>query len=341
MIKVGVNGYGVIGKRVADAVLLQDDMELVGVTARSADFRLWPAVKNQIPIFAVNGESKDKLDKAGIPTKGLLTDLVANVEVMVDTTPKKVGAENKKIYDEAGIKSIFQGGEQHALTGASFVAQLNFKQHLGKNSLRVVSCNTTGISRVLSGLLDQGIQHVDVSLMRRGTDPIDSHKDGIINTAYLTGEMPSHHGQDVKTVVGDELSITTVAVSAPYNLSHLHHLFITFDKNIEKSNIMQLLTATPRVVLVNYQDGLVGLHSVIELMRDLKRPRNDLWEVVVWKESIIVKDNHLSLTYQVHNEAIVVPENIDAIRAIMNTATQQQSIDKTNTALGIQKSFGF
>ena len=29
--KVAVNGYGVIGRRVADAVALQDDMELVGV----------------------------------------------------------------------------------------------------------------------------------------------------------------------------------------------------------------------------------------------------------------------------------------------------------------------
>jgi glyceraldehyde-3-phosphate dehydrogenase (NAD(P)) len=28
---VAVNGYGVIGKRVADAVVLQDDMQLAGV----------------------------------------------------------------------------------------------------------------------------------------------------------------------------------------------------------------------------------------------------------------------------------------------------------------------
>ena len=35
MTRVGVVGYGTIGKRVADAVLLQDDMELVGVTLHS------------------------------------------------------------------------------------------------------------------------------------------------------------------------------------------------------------------------------------------------------------------------------------------------------------------
>lgn len=30
-IRVAINGYGVIGKRIADAVALQDDMELVGI----------------------------------------------------------------------------------------------------------------------------------------------------------------------------------------------------------------------------------------------------------------------------------------------------------------------
>ena len=39
-IKVGIVGYGTIGKRVADAVLLQDDMELVGVTAHSYNYRM-------------------------------------------------------------------------------------------------------------------------------------------------------------------------------------------------------------------------------------------------------------------------------------------------------------
>jgi glyceraldehyde-3-phosphate dehydrogenase (NAD(P)+) (phosphorylating) len=32
LIRVGVNGYGVIGKRVADAVIRQEDMELVSVS---------------------------------------------------------------------------------------------------------------------------------------------------------------------------------------------------------------------------------------------------------------------------------------------------------------------
>lgn len=33
-LRVAVNGYGVIGKRVADAVAAQDDMEIVGIAGR-------------------------------------------------------------------------------------------------------------------------------------------------------------------------------------------------------------------------------------------------------------------------------------------------------------------
>jgi hypothetical protein len=39
-IKVAVNGYGVIGKRVADAVALQTDMELIGTCDVATDWRI-------------------------------------------------------------------------------------------------------------------------------------------------------------------------------------------------------------------------------------------------------------------------------------------------------------
>jgi glyceraldehyde-3-phosphate dehydrogenase/erythrose-4-phosphate dehydrogenase len=38
--RVAVNGYGVIGKRIADAVRLQDDLELVGVADVVSNYRL-------------------------------------------------------------------------------------------------------------------------------------------------------------------------------------------------------------------------------------------------------------------------------------------------------------
>ena len=43
--RVAVNGYGVIGKRVADAVAQQDDMTLVGVADVVSDYRIRVAVE--------------------------------------------------------------------------------------------------------------------------------------------------------------------------------------------------------------------------------------------------------------------------------------------------------
>ena len=51
--RVAVNGYGVIGKRVADAVALQDDMQLVGVADVVHDYRVKVAVERGYPIYAV------------------------------------------------------------------------------------------------------------------------------------------------------------------------------------------------------------------------------------------------------------------------------------------------
>lgn len=48
-VRVAVNGYGVIGKRVADAVALQEDMALAGVADVVHDYRLQVAAPARFP----------------------------------------------------------------------------------------------------------------------------------------------------------------------------------------------------------------------------------------------------------------------------------------------------
>ena len=62
-VRVGVNGYGVIGKRVADAVSLQDDMELIGVTYHHLDYRIRVAAEKGYPIFSASAEKTTHLRK--------------------------------------------------------------------------------------------------------------------------------------------------------------------------------------------------------------------------------------------------------------------------------------
>jgi len=72
----------------------------------------------------------------------------------------------------------------------------------------------------------------------------------------------------------------------------------------------------------------------------LGRPRGDMWEVALWEDILTVNGDEAYYTYQVYNEAIVVPENIDAIRALTELAsTAEASMRITDETMGIKKEF--
>lgn len=129
-IRVAVNGYGVIGKRVADAVAKQEDMELVGVVDVIADWRARVAVSRSLPLFGAGPEHAETMRKAGLPVAGTLVDLLGQAEVLVDCTPKKVAALNVEKYHERGVKFILQGGEKHTTTGHSFPEGTRHPSHV-------------------------------------------------------------------------------------------------------------------------------------------------------------------------------------------------------------------
>lgn len=339
-VRVAVNGYGVIGKRIADAVALQDDMELVGVADVITDYRIRVAVERGYPVYAATVEARAAMEAAGIPVAGTLEDLLTQVDVVADCTPKKIGAQNRPRYEAAGVKSIWQGGEKHEVAGYSFVAQVNYEGALGRDSARVVSCNTTALSRISHALHRHGwVKRVRAVLMRRATDPWESHLNGMINTVVPETKVPSHQGPDAQTVIPD-LDITTLAGAGPYNLSHIHFAMIETTRPVSLDELRDALWDAPRIAFVRADEGLVALNSVVELMRDLDRPRGDMWEVAVWEDALAADEKEVYLTFQVHNESIVVPETIDCIRALTRLETDPQaSIRKTDAALGITKTF--
>lgn len=236
------------------------------------------------------------------------------------------------------MKAIFQGGEKHELTGTSFVAQANYEQALGRDFVRVVSCNTTGSVRVLGALRTAGLlARARLVLLRRGTDPWESHKGGMINTLLPEPKVPSHQGPDAKTVIPD-LDVVTIAASGPFNLAHTHFAVVEAPRAVDRDEVLEAFRLAPRIAFIRVSNGVEAPNSVIEIVRDLGRPRADLWEVALWEDSLAVEGKEIFASYVVHNEAIVTPENVDAIRAI--TAIEPdgaKSIARTDESLGIRK----
>ena len=338
-VRVGVNGYGVIGKRVADAVRRQPDMVLVGVADVAADYRTRTAGTLGIDLYAAGTEAMATMKAADLSVAGTLDDLLGQVDVIVDCTPKRFGAENRARYAEAAVKAVFQGGEAHELTGHSFVAQANYASALGRDSTRVVSCNTTSIVRTLGALDRAGLlERARGTLVRRASDPWEGHLEGIMNTVIPEPVIPSHQGPDARTVMPD-LDVVTIAVKAAHNLSHLHTWCVELTRAAPRE-VLDAFRAAPRIAFVRMADGLAALNSTATLMQDLGRPRGDLWEVALWEDGLAVHGNEAFYTYQVFNQAIVIPETIDAIRALAGSEQDaQRSIALTDGSLGLVGDF--
>ncbi len=339
-VRVAVNGYGVIGKRIADAVRAQDDMELIGVADVVSDYRVKTAVALDIPVYASLADKQNEMRDAGIPIAGTLDELLKQIDVIMDATPAGIGAKNLGLYRAAGVKAIYQGGEKHALTGHSFVAQANYETALGRDATRVVSCNTTATVRTLGALKNAGLlKKARGVLIRRASDPWEAHKEGIMNTLVPEKNIPSHQGPDAKTVLPD-LDVVTLAAKAAHNSSHGHFLIVELTRDASKDEVLAAFRASPRIAFIRMSDGIAALNSTIELMSDLGRPRGDMWEVAIWEDVLTVEANELYMTYQVYNQAIVSPENVDAVRALSGIEPDSaRSIEKTDRALGIVQDF--
>lgn len=335
-VKVAVNGYGTIGKRVADAVLKQKDMKLVGVTKTKPNYEARLAVEKGVKVFSSSGETLKAFEGAGFKVSGTLEDLLGDVDVVVDCTPGKVGASYKPLYEKHRIKAIFQGGEKHELTGFSFNAYCNYRSALGRDSLRVVSCNTTGLCRMLSTLdAGFGVKKARVVLVRRGADPTEDSKGPINSIVPDPVTIPSHHGPDVQKVLPN-IDITTAALAVPTTLMHVHVLNVELARQATEDEVIKTFTPRRRIRLFSAADGINSTSAMVEFARDIGRHRYDLQELAVWKESIKSFGREIYLTQAVHQESIVVPENIDAIRAMMKLYEDpEKSIELTDESLGL------
>ncbi len=340
MIRVGINGYGTVGKRVADAVALQKDMEVAGVVKTRPTFEAAMAVRNNFPLFANNKENLQVFTDAGLKTHGTIHDLIQDCDIIVDCTPNKVGADNKdKLYAPSKMKAIFQGGEKHHVTGTSFSALANYKEALGKDYVRVVSCNTTGLARTLSTINNGvGIRNVRAVMIRRGPDPRDDKKGPVNAIVPDPPTIPSHHGPDVQTVLKG-LDIVTTAVKVPTTIMHLHAVNVNLSKDSSSEEIAGLLEKAPRILLVTNADGITSTGRVMEYARDMGRKRSDLNEIAVWKESVnVVNGKELFYFQAIHQESDIVPENVDCIRAMTGaTEDPMESVRMTDQALGLKK----
>jgi glyceraldehyde-3-phosphate dehydrogenase (NAD(P)+) (phosphorylating) len=123
----------------------------------------------------------------------------------------------------------------------------------------------------------------------------------------------------------------------PETLAHLHYWSVQMTRAATKDEALDAFRTSSRIALIRIEDGLVALNMVKELMADRGRPHDNLYEVALWADMLRVQGDELFYAYMVDNQAIVIPETIDAIRALTGAVPDGgESIARTNAALGIE-----
>lgn len=336
-VKVGVAGYGTIGQRLADGVALQEDMELVGVADVAPTLPIQALYEKGMPykLFTAAPDKINLLTDKNIPVSGTLEELVSEVDIMLDATNAGIGAINKKLYEKYNTKAIFQGGEKNDVADIFFHGYANYEKGLGANYLKLTSCNTTGLIRAVDAIDRQvGVSKTAITIIRRVADPGDYHR-GLTN-ALEVAPAPNHQALDLMTIM-PHINATGILVHTPVTHGHIITSVLTPKNKISKEELLEIFNAHPRIRVVSLEDGFKGNASLFKYARDLGNPRGDMYEIAVFKESIVHSGDDIMFAINIPQEAVVIPENIDGIRAALRMQeTREEATSATNKYLGMK-----
>lgn len=339
-IKVGVAGYGTIGQRLADGVALQGDMELVGVADLAPTLAIRALKEKGMPydLYLVEGADKAKFDALSIPVTGTFEELISKVDVMLDSSPGGVGIKNKALYEKAGVKAIFQGGEKNAIADVFFHGYANYEKGVGTDYLKLTSCNTTGLIRAVDALdREFGVSKVAITIVRRVADPGDYHR-GLTNALQMD-KAPSHQAVDLMTIM-PHVEATGILIHTPVTHGHIITVVASGKdgKKITRDEAIACFKRHPRIRVVTIDEGFLGNASFFKYARDLGHPRGDMYEIGLWEDSVVETGNDIMFAINIPQESVTIPETMDGIRAAMKMQmTCAEGTAETNKYLGIGK----
>ena len=255
---------------------------------------------------------------------------------MLDSSPGGVGAKNKLIYEKLGVKAVFQGGEANSVADVFFHGYANYEKGVGKDYLKLTSCNTTGLIRTVDAL-DRaiGIEKVAITIIRRVADPGDYHR-GLTNALQID-KAPSHQALDLMTIM-PHVEATGILVHTPVTHGHIITVLATAKdgKKITREQALEVFRAHPRIRTVTIDEGFKGNASLFKYARDLGNRRGDMYEIGLWEDSIVESGNDIMYAINIPQESVTIPETMDAIRAAMKMQlTREEGTAETNKYLKI------
>ncbi len=217
-----------------------------------------------------------------------------------------------------------------------FHGYANYENGIGKDYLKLTSCNTTGFIRAVD-CLDKavGVERVVITIIRRVADPGDAHR-GLVDVA-LVEKVPNHQAKDLMLIM-PHIQATGLLVHVPTSHGHIISILATPKQKIRVEEALQLFNQHPRIKVVEIAKGFNSNSALFRYARDRGNKRADMYEIAVFKETVVLSGDQLFFTINVPQEAVVTPETLNGVRAALSMQTDwKKAVYLTNKYLGLKK----
>ena len=337
MVRVFINGYGNIGRRIASAFSHDEEIQLVGIGKYSIDERLDEAFTKKFKVYVPEQKMADFRHK-GYDISGTISDAVKASDIVIDAAKDGFGYTNKKnFYIPMGKSAIFQGGEDRA--GEKKVADLihnsriNYDKVANQKYVIQGSCNVSGMGRIMQPLIEKfgdKIQRYDVTLIRRSADLEDTKE---VKDSIEWDKNP-HHQEDVKSFL-PSVKLYVEAYKVPSRMMHLHQMTIRFKDKVPYFDSMSEIYHDEFGVAVLAKAK--GTADIRNKAREFGFNHDDTNMVHIHEETMRKSDDTLKILYSDDQTGIVIPENHLLFQSMIFGRPKSKAYEHTDTIFQISK----
>jgi glyceraldehyde-3-phosphate dehydrogenase (NAD(P)) len=337
MVRVFINGYGNIGRRIASAFSHDEEIQLVGIGKYSIDERLDEAFTKKFKVYVPEQKMADFRHK-GYDISGTISDAVKASDIVIDAAKDGFGYANKKnFYIPMDKGAIFQGGEDRA--GEKKVADLihnsriNYDKVANQKYVIQGSCNVSGMGRIMQPLIEKfgdKIQRYDVTLIRRSADLEDTKE---VKDSIEWDKNP-HHQEDVKSFL-PSVKLYVEAYKVPSRMMHLHQMTIRFKDKVPYFDSMSEIYHDEFGVAV--LGKAKGTADIRVKAREFGFEHDDTNMVHIHEETMRKSDDTLKILYSDDQTGIVIPENHLLFQSMIFGRPRTKAYEHTDSLFQMSK----
>ena len=336
LVKVFINGYGNIGRRLASALSIDKEIQFVGVAKYTMDDKVKEALDNHYNVFVPKDKIRAFKDN-GYNVTDSVEAAVMESDLVIDAAKEGGGFDNKKkLYEPMNKTAIFQGGEDRhgnrSVADMIHNSRVNYSEAADRTYVIQGSCNVSGMGRMMQPLIEKfgnRIKRYDVQLIRRWADLEDTKavKDSI------EWDRNPHHQDDVKDFIPNA-NLYVDAFKVPSRMMHLHQMFIRFDRAPIKDEILECFQNEFGVAIIS---SAKGTGDVRKKAHELGFAHGDTNMVHIHQDILRVQDDTVKIAYSDDQTGMVIPENHLLLQSMVFKRPREEALKRTDSLFQISR----